>query len=346
MASMASVASSWHYWRFRRRLVRPKFILLPLTIYALLVQSGLKSNFLYVAVSEVATSRQGCKGALRPSGSRRLVARAAFSEETGDPDGTNEDPGDCQASQELRLAQERLTKSWNEGATSAGSFATSPSSVDWTVRRLALEDGIPPVGTVLLADPRRYFASDGGPALHRSGRIEMADGSRRERANLPVVLITQSFPDYAEGLFLGQWSGKLMGDLKFNVFMTRPLYFAGPNASETRLCMLHSYPDMPSSKQITSDGLAWSSDFREAERWIEEAGSSLRFKIFLNSSIWQGKEVSELSPKAGVWIPVRVSRDLLLREPDSSIEEPLWVQYAEKAGGDLAELAEEFGLFA
>ncbi|CAE7900325.1 unnamed protein product [Symbiodinium microadriaticum] len=87
-----------------------------------------------------------------------------------------------------------------------------------------------------------------------------------------------------------------------------------------------------------------SNHYETACRWIHTGpGSSLRFKFFYHSILWEGDEVDELSSTAGVWIPVQVSRDYLLREPDSSLEEPLWVQYAHKAGGELAELAKEQG---
>ena len=62
-----------------------------------------------------------------------------------------------------------------------------------------------------------------------------------------------------------------------------------------------------------------------------------------------------MAPEQNIWIPVSVrqdtwhavclfvSRDLLLREPDSSFEDPLWAQYALKAGGELQELGERQG---
>eukprot|EP00435_Cladocopium_sp_Y103_P048880 s215_g14.t1 len=87
-------------------------------------------------------------------------------------------------------------------------------------------------------------------------------------------------------------------------------------------------------------------DFSAACEWIENGpGSALRFKFFWNNVIWRMDEIDELAPERGIWIPVAVSCDLLLREPDSSFEDPLWAQYALKAGGELKELGERFGLF-
>eukprot|EP00434_Breviolum_minutum_P036668 symbB.v1.2.032498.t1/scaffold3908.1/size48452/4 len=89
-----------------------------------------------------------------------------------------------------------------------------------------------------------------------------------------------------------------------------------------------------------------SDDFYVACDWIENGtGSALRFKFFWGNVVWRLNEVEEMLPEKGIWIPVTVSRDLLLREPDSSFEDPLWAQYALKAGGELKELGERFGLF-
>lgn len=314
----------------------PALIAVKLVLAGVVVLCGqaLKCFVLPVVVSKVVRPPHGqrIRGGL-------LTACAARSENADD---ANND----EVSKELRLAQERLTKIWNEGGGStATSFSVSPSGANWTVDRLQISEGLPPAGSVLLADPRGFFLEDGGPAALRTGRLPFAEGSRRDKANLPVVLLTRVGRGFAEGLLLGLWTGKLMGDIGVEDFMTRPLYHGGPGANGTGLSMVHSYPEMPGSTVLSADGLAWSNHYETACRWIHTGpGSSLRFKFFYHSILWEGDEVDELSSTAGVWIPVQVSRDYLLREPDSSLEEPLWVQYAHKAGGELAELAKEFGL--
>ncbi|CAJ1439762.1 unnamed protein product, partial [Effrenium voratum] len=87
-------------------------------------------------------------------------------------------------------------------------------------------------------------------------------------------------------------------------------------------------------------------ELKQIQQFWKGPGTALRFKFFWNNVVWRRDEVQELSSEAGIWIPVKVSRDLLLREPDSSFEDPLWVQYADRAGGELRELSERFGLSA
>ena len=106
--------------------------------------------------------------------------------------------------------------------------------------RVDLEDGVPTLGTVLLADPRSFLDSNVFPAAAaRTGwavrRSELRvgrwmpgmDSSRREKARLPVVLITRRTLATIEGVLLGSWSGKLLGDMELQHFMTRPLYIGG-----------------------------------------------------------------------------------------------------------------------
>ncbi|CAE7533090.1 dnaJ [Symbiodinium natans] len=148
---------------------------LALATGAVLLGQSLSDLFVPFIASKIVRHRNG----QRDRGGV-LTARAAYPENADDAE-------DDKASKELRLAQERLTKIWNEGGGSAAtSFSVSPAGADLTVERLQIADGTPPVGSVLLADPRRYFSSNGGPAALRTGRRFFVDGSRRDRANLPV----------------------------------------------------------------------------------------------------------------------------------------------------------------
>ncbi|CAK0790001.1 unnamed protein product, partial [Prorocentrum cordatum] len=210
------------------------------------------------------------------------------------------------------------------------------------------ERGLPPVGTVLLAHPAAYFAGEGGPeqlpaALARTVRRPgLLPGPRAEKRKGTSGLLVCNL-----------WTGQLLGDLQCTDFMSRPLHLGGPpeRVDPKRflqtMTMLHPYPDMPGARQITSDGLAVSHSFAEACRWINEGpGSSLRFRFFASDVHWPPEEEGEMSPRAEVWLPVRCSRDLLLREPDSAFEEPVWAQLAERAGGEAAEAARRHLLLA
>lgn len=263
------------------------------------------------------------------------ISRAAQSEDST-ADGTDWD-------QELRRVTERLKQ---KELQEEGLSATKPlfrQSDEWTVERVELQDGVPPVGSVLMANPRSFLDKVTPVAAMRTGWMPSLESSRRDKARLPVVLITRRTADSLQGVLLGSWSGKLLGDMDAQYFMTRPLYIGGVNVSG--LSMVHSYPEMPGSWELI-DGLAASDDFNMACDWIENGpGSALRFKFFWNQVVWRMDEIDELAPEQGIWIPVTVSGDLLLREPDSSFEDPLWAQYALKAGGELKELGERFGLF-
>ncbi|CAK9065683.1 unnamed protein product [Durusdinium trenchii] len=365
-----------------------------------------------------------CRAWLSNIGARALLPRpvrrgshvvVAALPEDADGDGSTD------WDKELQRATERLKKKeLQEGVLTA--VPLFDRSDDWTVERVDLKDEVPAAGTVLLADPRTFLESKTMPAAAaRTGWMPSFE-SRRERARLPVVLITEHRSEGIEGVLLGSWSGKLMGDMGLEHFMTRPLYIGGANPGRG-LSMLHSYPEMPGASQLTEDGLAVSSDFGVACDWISEAswhrtmrwergeggkmakriptdadlrrrskklwsrvfrdflrhetfwatahravhfhssrtapdmgsagrkrlpqgpGSALRFKFFWNTVSWRRDEVDEMLSDKGIWIPVTVSRDLLLREPDSSFEDPLWVQYAMKAGGELQELGDQLGLF-
>lgn len=263
------------------------------------------------------------------------TSRAALPEDSDGADGTDWD-------QELRRVTERLKQKelQEEGLSAAPLFRQSD---EWTVERVELQDGVPPVGSVLMANPSSFLDKVPPVAAMRTGWMPSLESSWRDKARLPVVLITRRTAESLQGVLLGSWSGKLLGDMDAQYFMTRPLYIGGVNTSG--LSMVHSYPELPGSWELL-DGLAASDDFNMACDWIENGpGSALRFKFFWNQVVWRMDEIDELAPERKIWIPVTVSGDLLLREPDSSFEDPLWAQYALKAGGELKELGERFGLF-
>lgn len=213
-----------------------------------------------------------------------------------------------------------------------------------------LPDLVPGVGSILLAHPGPFCGLAEGDPLPDAWLRTSPDlippqrhQPRRDRAKLPVLLVTRSSPTLVEALRLDLWTGYLLGDLIDTTdFCTRPLYYGGPQAGG--FSFVHAYPDMPNARQITEDGLAVSANFGEAIKWVNEVGSSLRFKFAKGTVVWSGQEVEELHESAGVWLRVRASRDFILREPDSSSEEPLWAQLAELAGGHVAETAREHAL--
>lgn len=258
----------------------------------------------------------------------------------------------------LQFNRERLRRQWNA--------PQEQESELWaTVEMNLLDDDLPKVGTVLLANPDIFLQDDlqeGTPtaALRRMGWTRQEDESklsRRERARLPVVLIRHRDEAGIEGFYLDYWTYQLLGDLGFRAFETRPLYSGcGPRLQfkdeQHTLAMLHGYPEMPGAARI-GEGLGCSDcsgdNFRQACDWVspEGPGSALRFKFFCGSIRWSLSEAKrELTAQAGIWMPLRASTDFLLREPDSSFEEPLWVQLAERAGGHVAELARKHGLLA
>ena len=274
----------------------------------------------------------------------------------------------------LRRLQERLTREIS-GSESPDAVRRSVSGlIDednpfWAKPDAELgSDGLPQVGSVLLAHPEAYASwqpkegddapwSFVDPDPARLARLPKAmgrtwpytsppapDAPRRERAALPVVLITKRSAKGSEGLMLGFWSGRLFGDLDLSAFQTRPMYFGGPGLDQP-LSILHAYPELAGSLRLTEDGLMLSDDFGDAVKWVrDEVGSPLRFKFFIRKVLWAPGEEAELAPEAGVWLPTRCSRDLLLREPDSSFEEPLWSQIAEKAGGEVGGIARAYEL--
>eukprot|EP00913_Durusdinium_trenchii_P014379 g13486.t1 len=148
----------------------------------------------------------------------------------------------------LQRATERLKKKeLQEGVLTA--VPLFDRSDDWTVERVDLKDEVPAAGTVLLADPRTFLESKTMPAAAaRTGWMPSFESPQ-------VVLITEHRSEGIEGVLLGSWSGKLMGDMGLEHFMTRPLYIGGANPGRG-LSMLHSYPEMPGASQLTEDGLA------------------------------------------------------------------------------------------
>eukprot|EP00434_Breviolum_minutum_P044844 symbB.v1.2.040105.t1/scaffold6994.1/size14017/1 len=168
-------------------------------------------------------------------------------ESLADPSGTDWD-------KELRRATERLKKKELQEEALSDTPPLFRQSDEWKVERVEIKDGVPAVGTVLLADPRSFLESKAMPAAMRTGWRPSSESSRRDKARLPVVLIIRHTFDSIQGVLLGSWSGKLLGDMDAQSFMTRPLYIGGANTSG--LSMVHSYPEMPGATEITKDGLA------------------------------------------------------------------------------------------
>lgn len=54
------------------------------------------------------------------------------------------------------------------------------------------------------------------------------DSSRREKARLPVVLITRRTLATIEGVLLGSWSGKLLGDMELQAWRSCDFCWALP----------------------------------------------------------------------------------------------------------------------
>jgi len=224
------------------------------------------------------------------------------------------------------------------------------------------EDGLPKVGTVLLANPETFFEQSFPQAMLTTGVIPVnaqgddAEIPRKQRANLPVVLITKRERNKRlEGLLLGRWSGDLLGDLGWNLFKTRPMYigrgpyfFPGRGRKEPQQTwrVLHKYKEIPGAVPLTSDEL-YVSDNVDAplDFVLNSTVSTLPFKFFALMVEWSpGAAKAEFIRSKDTWLPVQCSSELLLREPDSPYEEPLWSQLAERCGGDLKALGSKHGL--
>jgi len=153
-------------------------------------------------------------------------------------------------------------------------------------------------GYVLVANPAKEKAAT---ARERVGMATPPiNASRREKAKLPVVLLTKLTPEFIEGLLLDVWTGHLLGDLNLRVFETRPLYVGGKESEGRGLAILHTYPQMQSSSTLTPDNLCISDNLTAAAEWVtKDCGSSLRFKFFVQQVCWDRKEISsELLPDA------------------------------------------------
>jgi len=272
---------------------------------------------------------------------QRLIFPRSAAEQYDEPD----------MSEQFR--REMLSRQW-DATSEQESNPSSTDDIGWAQEIELLNGRLPEVGAVLLANPDvflRHSLWEGNNS--RTGWKPEVGGelSRRDRSRLPVVLIRRQDEGGAEGLMLGCWSGSLLGDMnQSECFLTRPLYYGtlDTEAEKLMLSMLHGYPEMPGAICL-GENLGISYNYSQACDWVspEGPGSSLRFKFFYGHVSWSASEAKrELSAKAGIWIPVRASADLLLREPDSSFEEPLWVQLVEKVGGNIAELARKYSLLA
>mmetsp|Transcript_122871 Transcript_122871/g.393603 ORF Transcript_122871/g.393603 Transcript_122871/m.393603 type:complete len:384 (-) Transcript_122871:495-1646(-) len=308
-------------------------------------------------------------GGLRATvrGSPFLARRVGGAEGPGELRGIPESELDEES---IEFARECLIRQWegNEcvgalpGHSLGGRLREKEASPYWAMPEWEFDkSGIPKAGSVVLAHPdllRRPRIASALPGLtdpvasNRTGLpLASPAADRKERARLPVVLLTKRSSEGTEGLLLGAWSGSLLGDLDLAIqaFVTRPLYIGGPrlDSMSASLAILHSYPEMPGSEPLTPDGLMLSHDWDKAVSWVEDGpGSSLRFKFFSRRVFWSTEEEAELSPDAGIWMPARVSRDLLLREPDSAFEEPIWAQIVEHAGGRMREAASKYDLLS
>eukprot|EP00443_Scrippsiella_acuminata_P009026 CAMPEP_0115179986 /NCGR_PEP_ID=MMETSP0270-20121206/6687_1 /TAXON_ID=71861 /ORGANISM="Scrippsiella trochoidea, Strain CCMP3099" /LENGTH=278 /DNA_ID=CAMNT_0002592973 /DNA_START=167 /DNA_END=1004 /DNA_ORIENTATION=- len=238
-------------------------------------------------------------------------------------------------SEGVEKARKRLLRQWADGGVDLMNENPLWAAPEWEFST----SGLPKPGSVLLAHPAAY------PAW--GSESQAAGGNHPPQGAFTGCIVNAADIEGTEGLSLGVWSGSLLGDLNFSKFMTRPLYIGGPMHTDVEqpLEMLHAYPECPGSQRLTPDGLTLLNDWHKACDWIEEGpGSSMRFKFFLYRVRWLPEEERELTPGAGVWMAARCSRDLILREPDSAYEEPLWSQIADRAGGDLAMVAREHGL--
>lgn len=282
-------------------------------------------------------ARRGRHGALRAA---EGAGEAEPKEDDGD-DTTNVD-----------LFRQSLIQGWGGGGVGS---AAPDTSDDWA--ELLAPDAVKP-GDVLLADPMWFVGED--PDLPRNGprRVGLGDrlpsfmGPREISKWLPVILLTKvdEGSGVAEGVTLNLRTGKLMGDF-INHFHSRPLLFGGP--TEAGLLMVHPYPQVPESSELSDSGLYMGGDFAGAQDWVEEGeGSSLRFRFFMNLCRWQrgelAKELASLddasAPGSAPFMAVRVSTNLALAEVDSIEDKPLWVRIAELAGGEAREAGRRFEL--
>mmetsp|Transcript_46629 Transcript_46629/g.110881 ORF Transcript_46629/g.110881 Transcript_46629/m.110881 type:complete len:312 (+) Transcript_46629:75-1010(+) len=150
--------------------------------------------------------------------------------------------------------------------------------------------------------------------LQRLGGSEVLWNSMARR-QAPVVLITRHDEETTEGLLLTERTGRLMGDY-VDAFYSRPLLFGGPVVGDRRVTMVHPYQQVPDCSQLGRIGLHVGSDVKQAQEWVDDpdnCASSLRFRFFIGRVRWQRGELDqEVSYEH--WLPMHVSRDLILSE--------------------------------
>jgi len=262
----------------------------------------------------------------------------------------------------LRTSRERLSRSWD------ADFSSVAATPDMGRAARDVTDVTP--GTVLLGNPKEFIDTASRAGAGRMGPIGggltpiatiffkvaslfgvnalnvFADGFFGKKTRLlPVVLVTDRKPDgSAEGVALTTRTGQLLGDFQnIGAFMTRPLYWGGPEQSS--LTMVHPYSQVPQAKSLGATNLYVGGDLDGARDWVEDGqGSSLRFRFFVRKVKWSAGELdNELAAKK--WFPVECTSECVLDESsEDNSGKPLWAELATLAEGEALQAGRKSGV--
>mmetsp|Transcript_44500 Transcript_44500/g.81281 ORF Transcript_44500/g.81281 Transcript_44500/m.81281 type:complete len:297 (+) Transcript_44500:44-934(+) len=228
---------------------------------------------------------------------------------------------------------------------SEGKAEASDADLEFFLKKEALKRGLDSSAVGDFAEERKEFKDIKVGDVLIFGPIEgVKDDSLEDRwrmaANtvwnfdreVPVVLITKHESGATEGILLTRRTGVLMGDF-VNAFQNRPLQWGGPKGTSNRILMVHPYSEVPDCEPVGMTGLYKGSNVLKAHEWLRDesnAASSLRFRFFIDFVRWdQGSLEEEVQGR--VWLPMHVSRDLILSEEFDRDGKPLYEAIAELA---------------
>lgn len=231
--------------------------------------------------------------------------------------------------------------------------ASSGEGGDWALYSSALRGGV-----VLVANPAVFLNRP--PAelasrffLPQDLSLELMDGlgGRSPQAVdnlaniLPVVLLLGSGNGGTSGLVLNRRTGYLVGDLNVDSsgFKIQPVHLGGMGENEG-IFMLHAYPELQKTTQVTNDGLCFGGNYTAAQELVlGKKASSARFKFFIQQTVWAPGELKK-EIEDNVWYPAQVSKDVILKNrgrEGPKMAKPLWTEILELMGGTFLEIKKE-----
>jgi len=207
-------------------------------------------------------------------------------------------------------------------------------------------------GMVLVANPQFYYSNQipnpfgkfkPDPQLLQQfgfeGTIPKTIPGDKQADLLPCVLVVEnSAKGGTIGFVINRRTGYLCGDLgeeeNLKAFMIQPIWFGGVTGAKG-LGMIHSYPDIAQTLQLTEDGLYYGGDLESAnEKVLKGTGTGFNFRFFLQFTKWGPGEMEQQVQK-GMWIPVKCSKMVILKARDRAGPykcPPMWTDIIQKLG--------------